>query len=108
MLLKQILEVFELLDDSRVNGEVVVRFLKTIDPEADVETYPLSGPRGMTHMVKVRIPGAHGKHSGGNTPTLGILGRLGGLGARPEMIGFVSDGDGALIALAIAAKLLDM
>lgn len=108
MLLKQILEVFELLDDSRVNGEAVVQFLKAIDPEADVETYSLSGPRGMTHMVKVRIPGAQGKHSGGNAPTLGILGRLGGLGARPEMIGFVSDGDGALIALAIAAKLLDM
>lgn len=41
-------------------------------------------------------------------PTLGILGRLGGLGARPEMIGYVSDGDGALAALAIVAKLLDM
>lgn len=39
---------------------------------------------------------------------MGILGRLGGLGARPERIGFVSDGDGALIALAVAAKLLDM
>ena len=37
-----------------------------------------------------------------------MLGRLGGLGARPEQIGFVSDGDGALAALAVAAKLLDM
>ena len=108
MLLKQILDVYELLDDSRVTGEAVVRFLKAIDPEADVETYPLSGPRGTTHMVKVRIPGTQGKRNGGNVPTLGILGRLGGLGARPEMIGFVSDGDGALVALAIAAKLLDM
>lgn len=59
-------------------------------------------------MLKVRIPGSDGKSSGGNTPTLGILGRLGGLGARPEMIGYVSDGDGALAALAIAVKLLDM
>lgn len=45
---------------------------------------------------------------GGSAPTLGILGRLGGLGARPERIGMVSDGDGALIALAVAAKLVDM
>ncbi|MEE2046078.1 DUF1177 family protein [Nocardiopsis tropica] len=40
------------------------------------------------------IPGTDGASSGGSAPTLGILGRLGGLGARPEQIGFVSDGDG--------------
>ena len=108
MLLKQIIDVFELLDDSRVDGAAVVDFLKAIDPEVDAETYPLTGPRGTTHMVKVRIPGARGKSAGGTVPTLGILGRLGGLGARPEMIGYVSDGDGALAALAIVAKLLDM
>ncbi len=45
---------------------------------------------------------------GGDAPTIGLLGRLGGLGARPERIGFVSDGDGALVALACAAKLLSM
>ena len=108
MLIKQIIDVYDLLDDSRVDGAAVVEFLKSIDPEVNVETYPLTGPRGTTHMVKVRIPGSNGKTSGGSVPTLGILGRLGGLGARPEMIGFVSDGDGALAALAIAAKLLDM
>ncbi|MGO0916215.1 DUF1177 family protein, partial [Clostridioides difficile] len=42
------------------------------------------------------IPGKNGKLKGGDAPTLGILGRLGGIGARPEVIGFVSDGDGAL------------
>ena len=105
MLLKQIIDVFELLDDSRVDGAAVIDFLKAIDPEVDAETYPLTGPRGTTHMVKVRIPGARGKSAGGTVPTLGILGRL---GARPEMIGYVSDGDGALAALAIVAKLLDM
>ncbi len=108
MLIKQIIDVYDLLDDSRVDGEAVVDYLRTIDPEVNAETYPLTGPRGTTHMLKVRIPGSDGKSSGGNTPTLGILGRLGGLGARPEMIGYVSDGDGALAALAIAVKLLDM
>ena len=43
-----------------------------------------------------------------DAPTIGLLGRLGGLGARPEVTGFVSDGDGALAALSAAAKLLDM
>ena len=56
----------------------------------------------------MRIPGTNGKSHGGDAPTLGILGRLGGIGARPEVIGFVSDGDGALAALTCAAKLLDM
>jgi len=37
-----------------------------------------------------------------------VIGRLGGLGARPARIGFVSDGDGALVALAVAAKLGSM
>ena len=59
-------------------------------------------------MLKVRIPGTKGKTNGGTAPTIGLLGRLGGLGARPERIGFVSDGDGALAAVALAAKLLDM
>ncbi len=78
------------------------------DPEANIEVYPLEGPKGKTDMVKVRIPGTNGKSAGGNAPTIGLLGRLGGLGARPERIGFVSDGDGALCALSVAAKLLDM
>ena len=70
--------------------------------------YPLVGPKGSTDMLKVRIPGKNGKTNGGNAPTIGLLGRLAGLGARPERIGYVSDGDGALIAIALAAKLLDM
>lgn len=59
MLLKQIIDVFELLDDSRVDGAAVVDFLKAIDPEVDAETYPLTGPRGTTHMVRsaFRAPG---------------------------------------------------
>ena len=65
MLIKQIIEMYDLLDDGRVDGAAVVDFLKAIDPEVDAETYPLAGPRGTTHMVKVRIPGSKGKSSGG-------------------------------------------
>ncbi len=108
MLIKQVIELFDLLDQPAASGAMVEKYLKSIDPEANVEVYPLVGAKGKTDMVKVRIPGTHGKASGGNAPTIGLLGRLGGLGARPERIGFVSDGDGALCALSVAAKLLDM
>ena len=108
MLIKQVIEAFDILDSSTVTGADVARYLKGINPKAQIEVYELKGPQGSTDMVKVRIPGTRGKASGGTAPTIGILGRLGGIGARPEVIGFVSDGDGALSAIAVAAKLLDM
>lgn len=108
MLIKQIIETFDVLDSSTVTGKDVEAYLKGIKADANIEVYELKGPKGSTDMVKVRIPGLKGKASGGQAPTIGILGRLGGIGARPEMIGFVSDGDGALAAIAVASKLLDM
>lgn len=108
MLFKHLIELYEILDSPAASGEAVLAYLRAIDPACDAETYPLMGEKGSTDMVRVRIPGAQGKASGGNAPTIGLLGRLGGLGARPERIGFVSDGDGALTALACAAKLIDM
>ena len=109
MLIKQVMEVFDVLDSSTVTGKDVENYLRGIKADANIEVYALKGPKGeSTDMVKVRIPGTKGKMSGGSAPTIGLLGRLGGIGARPEMIGFVSDGDGALAAIAIAAKLLDM
>ena len=108
MLLKQVIELADILDSPSASGAAVEAYLSSIDPEADVTVYALEGPKGKTDVVKVRVPGIRGKSAGGSAPTIGLLGRLGGLGARPERIGFVSDGDGALCALAIAAKLLDM
>ena len=108
MLIKQIIETFDVLDSSTVTGKDVENYLRGIKADADIEVYELKGPKGSTDMVKVRIPGTRGKTNGGDAPTIGVLGRLGGIGARPEMIGFVSDGDGALAAIAAAAKLLDM
>jgi hypothetical protein len=46
--------------------------------------------------------------AGGSVPTLGVIGRLGGVGARPAATGLVSDADGALTAIACALKLGDM
>ena len=108
MLMKQILEAYDILDDTYVTGKKVEEYLRTIKSDADIQVYELKGPKGYTDMLKVRIPGTKGKTKGGSAPTIGLLGRLGGIGARPERIGFVSDGDGALAAVALAAKLLDM
>lgn len=106
--MKQLIEVYDILDDSRVNGEKIKDYLLNIKQDADIVVYPLKGDRGITDMIRIIVPGTKGKIKGGNASTLGVLGRLGGLGARPERLGFVSDGDGALTVLAIAAKLLDM
>jgi len=108
MVLKHLMELYDILDDPRASGKKVLDYLRKISPEADAETYPLCGPGGSTDMVRVRIPGKSGKARGGTAPTIGLLGRLGGLGARPEVTGFVSDGDGALAALSAAAELLSM
>lgn len=108
MLLKQLMEVYDILDDSTASGSKMKDYYLRLKPDAKVETFVLNGPKGCTDVIRILIPGYCGKTNGGTAPTLGIIGRLGGLGARPEMTGFVSDGDGACTALTVAAKLLDM
>ncbi|WP_404455362.1 DUF1177 domain-containing protein [Virgibacillus necropolis] len=107
MSLKYTIEVMELLDDANANGECVTQLFKDIDHcEATYET--VKGEQGSTDFVKIVIKGTQGKISGGKAPSLGIVGRLGGLGARPNRIGFVSDGDGAAAAVTVALKLAKM
>ncbi len=107
MALKQVIELYEVLDAARVRGDDV-RALLARRGNALITVETVRGTKGQTDFVKVVISGSRGRLAGGDAPTLGIVGRLGGLGARPERIGFVSDGDGALAALAAALKLLDM
>jgi len=107
MLIKQIIDVYDLIDRADINGAMVEAYFRSLGAK-HVEITRFEAEIGSTDFVKITIPGKSGKLSDGQSPTLGILGRLGGIGARPEMIGFVSDGDGALSALSVAAKLLDM
>ncbi len=107
MLLKEVLNIYDIIDTATVSGEDVKSYLNSIR-ETEIEVNTIEGKQGSTDFIRITIPGTNGKIKGGDAPTLGILGRLGGIGARPEMIGFVSDGDGALVALAVAAKILDM
>lgn len=107
MSLKYTMEVMDMLDDPSINGEKIVELFEDANYcEASYQT--VEGDQGSTDFVKILIKGTNGKSSGGDAPTLGIVGRLGGIGARPKRIGFVSDGDGAAAAVATALKLQSM
>jgi len=97
-MLREIQAVMDLLDSAAVCGEDVRQFLEAAGV-ADVSIQQVKGTEKSTDFVKACIC------SNGRGPTLGIIGRLGGIGARPERLGLVSDADGAIVALACAAKL---
>ncbi|WP_398859101.1 DUF1177 family protein [Streptomyces noursei] len=125
-MLKHVLDVLELLDRPQTDGQLLATHLRGVldgavreaagTPAAtavrsdavEITVTRVEGAKGGTDFVKVVVPGADGARAGGDAPTLGVLGRLGGVGARPERTGLVSDADGAVAALATAAKLLDM
>ncbi|MGD2205390.1 MAG: DUF1177 domain-containing protein [Anaerolineae bacterium] len=98
---KQTIEVYELLDSAMVSGEAVAALLQKRGLQ--VEVFPVQGHKGTTDFVRAVVPGTES-----TAPTLGIIGRLGGIGARPSTVGLVSDADGAITALACALKLGDM
>src|SRR5262245_18434041 len=100
MTLKQTLEAFEALDSARASGRTIVELLAPY-PAAAVSVEEVRGGKGKTDFVKVAIAGTQGRLQGGTGRTLGIVGKLGGLGARPRRIGLVSDGAGAVAAVAI-------
>lgn len=106
MTLKQTIEAYEFLDSAIVTGTDVVELLR--ERGLEVELTPVDGEDGRTDFVRVLIRGSAGRRSGGEAPTLGIIGQLGGIGARPAAIGLVSDADGAVTALTCALKLADM
>ncbi len=109
MALKQVIEVFDLLEIPVIEQDEVKKFF--IDRginDSEIEMHKIKEGKGETDFIKIRIQGKEGKSKAGKSPTLGIIGRLGGLGARPHQIGFVSDADGAITALAAAAKIAEM
>jgi hypothetical protein len=103
---KQTIEAYELLDSATVTGDAVAVALG--ERGLQVEVIPVQGEGGTTDFIRAMVPGTAGKQGNGQSPTLGIIGRLGGIGARPAAIGLVSDADGAITAIACALKLADM
>jgi len=103
-LIKQVSEIYELLDQADINGLKVIDYLKSRGVE-NIESQKVMTPKGTTTFLTITIPG---KKSRSDSPVLGIIGQLGGIGARPEQIGLVSDAEGCLVALSCALKLADM
>ena len=96
---KQTIEAYEMLDSAAVTGQQVVGVLQQRGL-GTAQTATVEGERGETDFVCVTVTGTEGKTSGGPASTLGIVGWLGGVGARPAAVGLVSDADGAITALA--------
>src|SRR6516165_8280363 len=85
MSLKQTLDAYEALDSARASGRTVEQLLSAY-PAVGVSVAEVHGAKGKTDFVKVVIGGTDGRARGGTARTLGIVGRLGGLGARPQRI----------------------
>ena len=104
MALKQAIEAYELLDSATVSGETVAAVLR--ERGLQVEVIPVQGEKGSTDFVRTLIPGTAGKKAGGQAPTLGIIGRLGGIGARPVVIGLINSQSPLQFGQEMAASLI--
>ena len=104
MAFSSVLRTLDLLDAAAVTGQQVADAIRATGVK-DVEVQRFAGEQGSTDVLRVTVPGTRGRLRGGPAPTLGIVGRLGGIGARPAKIGLVSDGDGAVTAVACALEL---
>jgi len=114
MVIKEILEIYNLIDRPKIDKDLLSDLFKKYGVDLEwnfVSEKKLSKPPiggGDTYFLKIIISGRKRKFNKGKQPTLGIIGQLGGVGARPNQLGFVSDGDGALAVLATALKLSKM
>lgn len=107
-MLRETIDILSLLESPEASGQRVVDAIKNINGTLEPRVTTVEGERGSTDFVKTLIPGRRGRARGGDALTLGIIGRHGGVGARPSKVGFVSDGDGAAAALSAALKLARM
>ncbi|AJG21751.1 DUF1177 domain-containing protein [Cupriavidus basilensis] len=114
MTLQQTLVIHEALDSPNANGAVVRDLFGaytaagvTVDV-VTINNAPPEPTTNTTDFLTIVIPGTQGKRGGGKAPTLGVIGRNGAIGARPELVGLVSDADGPIGSLAVALKLAQM
>jgi hypothetical protein len=107
MTLSQAIRAFELLDHPGAGGEDIKKALNHNGVQR-VEIRRVRENDTFTDFIKVTLPGRKGRLQQGEAPTLGIVGQLGGVGARPQRIGLVSDADGAVVVIAAALKLAQM
>lgn len=105
MLMREVMEAWDLIDGADTNGMLVYNYFKKELPKEFLpKVVTEKSDLGSTDILEWVIPGADGESAGGKAPTLAIIGRLGGVGTRPVSIGTVSDADGAVVAIAAALK----
>lgn len=105
MLLDEVTCSWAWIDRPDASAEAMREYWKQHHAHLEPTVTRLESDRGATEVVEWVIPGHSGRTNGGDAPTLAIAGRLGGVGARPTYTGTVSDGDGAVVAAAVALKL---
>lgn len=91
-MLKNVMKIYEILDQPHVTGDDVASLFSRAESETVTE-------EGSTDVVTIEF--------GSGSPTLGIVGQLGGIGAA-DRVGLVSDAEGALTVLACALQLEKM
>ena len=108
MSLQQALEIYHLFDRGDVNGAAVQKvFAPFAEHGVEVSVNTVT-EESRADFVRILIKGKSGKSAGGKAPTLGLIGRNGAVGARPNRLGQVSDADGAVTVIATALKLAQM
>lgn len=95
-----IIRIIDLLDSPRVEEREVEELVR-VCRDSQVEFERLKSERGETLFTRIIFDFGRGR-------SIGVIGRLGGVGARPSMIGLVSDADGAIVSLAVAERIARM
>jgi hypothetical protein len=90
-MLKNVIEIYETLDQPHVRGDDVASLFSKAEIKVETVT-----EKGSTDFVTIEF--------GSGSPVLGIIGQLGGIGTV-DRVGLVSDAEGALTVLACALQL---
>lgn len=107
--MKQVVDVCDLLDSPDIQEkEIRTFFLSRGLENGEITTQTVEEKKGKTLFLRMTVGGTEGKLLRGGSPTIGVIGQLGGVGARPKITGLVSDADGAITALASACKIIEM
>ena len=101
---RECLEITELLGNPAAGGSEVAALFPG---DAALTLTPVGEGDIQFDFIRVDLPGRRGRTAGGDAPTLGILGQLGGLRV-PGVPGLASEADGAVVALAVALRIARM